>query len=117
MKIIIRMSLAILLSLSMSSTSFAWGRDGGWRHHGDFRERGYIDNDIRTPLIIAGAALGIAGAIAYNAAPGPYYAPPRTYYEQPRSYYGPQPYMVQPQVIMQAPVVMPPQPYPYRPYY
>ena len=53
----------------------------------------------------------------HNSTPGPYYAPPRTYYEQPRTYYAPQPYVVQPQVIMQAPVVMPPQPYPYRPYY
>jgi hypothetical protein len=114
-KIII--SVATLIALSTSSLSFAWGHDERWEHHGGFRGHGFVESVVRAPFIVAGAALGAAGAIAYNAIPGPYYAPPRTYYEQPRTYYAPQPYVVQPQVIMQAPVVMPPQPYPYRPYY
>ena len=107
-------SIGALIALSLSSTSFAWGHGERWEHHGGFRSHGFGG---AVPYIVAGAALGAVGAIAYNAIPGPYYAPPRTYYEQPRAYYGPQPYVVQPQVIMQAPVVMPPQPYPYRPYY
>jgi hypothetical protein len=104
-KIII--SVATLIALITSSLSFAWGHDERWEHHGGFRGHGFGE---AVPFIVAGAALGVAGAIAYNSSPGPYYAPPRTYY-------APQPYVVQPQVIMQAPVVMPPQPYPYRPYY
>ena len=75
--------------------SFAWGRDDGWRHHGGYRERGYIDHVIPPPF--------------YLSTPRYYYVPLRRDYDHPRHYYGRHYGFRQPVVV--------PQQYGYRPHY
>jgi hypothetical protein len=101
-----------IASITTSSMSFAWDRDGGWRHGGgwDHHTRGFG----YAPALIAGAALAATGAYAYNNYSRPYYAPPRVYYEQPRPYYVQQPFVVQQQQYYQQPIVIPQQSYPYQ---
>jgi hypothetical protein len=74
-----------LVALTSSSMCFAWDRDNGWRHHGGYRERSYVEHIRPSPF--------------YMTIPKPYYTSPREYGEQPRGYYGHR-YQIQQPVII-----------------
>ena len=121
-KIII--SLLTIATLAASTSSFAWDRDdggrrgwdrrggsehsehrGGWERR-EFRGGRFVENVVRAPFVIAGAALSTAGTIVFSSAPGMRYD--RPYDDDYRPYYQ-QPIYRQERII--------PQQYGYRPYY